>query len=111
MKLLFELFKIYKKFINNLKLDNTFDICYEIFNWKLKKSNIMQRSSLIFLLFEMILTNKGYTIKNKNTNIDINGINSIYKQLLDYYGIDKNKIKIREEKKKGEGDEKTGKKK
>ena len=70
--LLFELFKIYKKFINNPKLDNTFDICYEIFNWKLKKSNIMQRSSLIFLLFEMILTNKGYTIKNKNTNIDIN---------------------------------------
>ena len=98
--LLFELFKIYKKFINNPKLDNTFDICYEIFNWKLKKSNIMQRSSLIFLLFEMILTNKGYTIKNKNTNIDINGINSIYKQLLDYYGIDKNKIKMREEKKK-----------
>lgn len=98
--LLFELFKIYKKFINNPKLDNTFDFCYEIFNWKLKKSNIMQRSSLIFLLFEMILTNKGYTIKNKNTNIDINGINSIYKQLLDYYGIDKNKIKIREEKKK-----------
>lgn len=98
--LLFELFKIYKKFINNPKLDNTFDICYEIFNWKLKKSNIMQRSSLIFLLFEMILTNKGYTIKNKNTNIDINSINSIYKQLLDYYGIDKNKIKMREEKKK-----------
>lgn len=98
--LLFELFKIYKKFINNPKLDNTFDICYEIFNWKLKKSNIMQRSSLIFLLFEMILTNKGYTIKNKNTNIDINAINSIYKQLLDYYGIDKNKIKMREEKKK-----------
>jgi hypothetical protein len=98
--LLFELFKIYKKFINNPKLDNTFDICYEIFNWKLKKSNIMQRSSLIFLLFEMILTNKGYTIKNKNTNIDINGINSIYKQLLDYYGIDKNKIKMREDKKK-----------
>ena len=98
--LFFELFKIYKKFINNPKLDNTFDICYEIFNWKLKKSNIMQRSSLIFLLFEMILTNKGYTIKNKNTNIDINGINSIYKQLLDYYGIDKNKIKMREDKKK-----------
>ena len=98
--LLFELFKIYKNFINNPKLDNTFDICYEIFNWKLKKSNIMQRSSLIFLLFEMILTNKGYTIKNKNTNIDINGINSIYKQLLDYYGIDKNKIKMREDKKK-----------
>jgi hypothetical protein len=98
--LLFELFKIYKKFINNPKLDNTFDTCYEIFNWKLKKSNIMQRSSLIFLLFEMILTNKGYTIKNKNTNIDINAINSIYKQLLDYYGIDKNKIKMREEKKK-----------
>lgn len=98
--LLFELFKIYKNFINNPKLDNTFDICYEIFNWKLKKSNIMQRSSLIFLLFEMILTNKGYTIKNKNTNIDINGINSIYKQLLDYYGIDKNKIKMREERKK-----------
>lgn len=98
--LLFELFKIYKKFINNPKLDNTFEICYEIFNWKLKKSNIMQRSSLIFLLFEMILTNKGYTIKNKNTNIDINAINSIYKQLLDYYGIDKNKIKMREEKKK-----------
>jgi hypothetical protein len=62
--LLFELFKIYKNFINNPKLNNTYDICYEIFNWKLKRTNIIKRSSILFLLFEMILTNKGFSIKN-----------------------------------------------
>ena len=95
--LLFELFKIYKNYVNNPKLDQTFDICYEIFNWKLKKNNIYQRCSLLFLLFEMILTNKSYSIKSKNTNIDANGIENIYRQLMEYYGIDKNKMKAQAE--------------
>ena len=95
--LLFELFKIYKNYVNNPKLNNTFDICYEIFNWKLKKGNIKQRTSILFLLFEMLLTNKSYSIRSKNTDIDVNKINSIYSQLLEYYGIDKNKMKAQAE--------------
>lgn len=98
--LLFELFKIYKNFINNPKLNNTYDICYEIFNWKLKRTNIIKRSSIIFLLFEMILTNKGFSIKNKNTKIDIDNINNIYNQLMDYYDIDKTKKEIKTSKQK-----------
>ena len=90
--LLFELFKIYKNYVNNPKLDNTFDICYEIFNWKLKKGNIKQRASILFLLFEMILTNKTYSIRSKNTTIDIDNVNNIYSQLMEYYGIGKNKM-------------------
>ena len=90
--LLFELFKIYKNYVNNPKLDNTFDICYEIFNWKLKKCNIIQRTSILFILFEMILTNKTYSIKSKNTIIDIDNVNNIYSQLMEYYGIGKNKM-------------------
>jgi hypothetical protein len=97
--LLFELFKIYKNYVDNPKLDNTFDICYEIFNWKLKKNNIKQRSSILFLLFEMIVTNKTYSIKSKNTTINIDNINSIYSKLMEYYGIDKNKIKSQSGKK------------
>lgn len=100
--LLFELFKIYKNFINNPKLNNTYDICYEIFNWKLKKTNIIKRSSILFLLFEMILTNKGFSIKNKNNKIDNDNINNIYNQLMDYYDIDKTKnesIKSKQNKK------------
>jgi len=95
--LLFELFKIYKNYVNNPKLNNTFDICYEIFNWKLKRGNIKQRTSILFLLFEMLLTNKSYSIRSKNTDIDVNKINSIYSRLLDYYGIDKNKMKAQAE--------------
>tara|TARA_Y100000389_G_C17412776_1_gene491916 strand:+ start:225 stop:1433 length:1209 start_codon:yes stop_codon:yes gene_type:complete len=98
--LLFELFKIYKNFINNPKLNNTYDICYEIFNWKLKRTNIIKRSSIIFLLFEMILTNKGFSIKNKNTKIDIDNINNIYNQLMDYYDIDKTKKETKTSKQK-----------
>lgn len=98
--LLFELFKIYKNFINNPKLNNTYDICYEIFNWKLKKTNIIKRSSILFLLFEMILTNKGFSIKNKNTKIDIDNINNIYNQLMDYYDIDKTKKETKTSKQK-----------
>lgn len=98
--LLFELFKIYKNFINNPKLNNTYDICYEIFNWKLKRTNIIKRSSIIFLLFEMILTNKGFSIKNKNTKIDIDNINNIYNQLMEYYDIDKTKKETKTSKQK-----------
>lgn len=98
--LLFELFKIYKNFINNPKLNNTYDICYEIFNWKLKRTNIIKRSSILFLLFEMILTNKGFSIKNKNTKIDIDNINNIYNQLMDYYDIDKTKKETKTSKQK-----------
>lgn len=98
--LLFELFKIYKNFINNPKLNNTYDICYEIFNWKLKRTNIIKRSSILFLLFEMILTNKGFNIKNKNTKIDIDNINNIYNQLMDYYDIDKTKKETKTSKQK-----------
>ena len=95
--LLFELFKIYKNYVDNPKLDQTFDICYEIFNWKLKKGNIKQRASILFLLFEMILTNKTYSIRSKNTTIDVDNINNIYSQLMEYYGIDKNKMKAQAE--------------
>lgn len=95
--LLFELFKIYKNYVNNPKLDQTFDICYEIFNWKLKKGNIKQRASILFLLFEMILTNKTYSIRSKNTTINIDNVNSVYSQLMEYYGIDKNKMKAQAE--------------
>jgi hypothetical protein len=98
--LLFELFKIYKNFINNPKLNNTYDICYEIFNWKLKRTNIIKRSSILFLLFEMILTNKGFSIKNKNTKIDIDNINNIYNQLMEYYDIDKTKKETKTSKQK-----------
>lgn len=97
--LLFELFKIYKNYVDNPKLDHTFDICYEIFNWKLKKGNIKQRASILFLLFEMILTNKTYSIRSKNTTIDIDNVNSIYSKLMEYYGIDKNKMKVQVEEK------------
>ena len=45
----------------------------------------------------MILTNKSYSIKSKNTNIDANGIENIYRQLMEYYGIDKNKMKAQAE--------------
>ena len=45
----------------------------------------------------MILTNKTYSIRSKNTTIDVDNINNIYSQLMEYYGIDKNKMKAQAE--------------
>ena len=96
----FELFKKYKSIFNDYKINNYYDLCYNIFNFKLKKSNVNNRLSLIFLLFNLLFAdntkNTYYCFKNK---LDINYINEIYNKLINFYELPK-VIKKKEKKKK-----------
>ena len=61
---------------------------YNIFNFKLKKSNINNRLSLIFLLFDLIFknNNRNYYYNNK-IKLDIVLINNIYNKLIEFYEL------------------------
>ena len=86
----FELFKNYKNLYNNHKINNYYDLYYNIFNYKLKKSNINNRISIIFLLFDLLFADK-----NKNTyyhnkiKLDLSLVNNIYLKLIEFYELPK----------------------
>ena len=84
----FELFKSYKKLLNNFKINNYYELYYNIFNHKLKKSNINNKNSLIFLLFDILFKNnsKSKYYINK-TQLDIKDINEIYNKLIKFYEL------------------------
>jgi hypothetical protein len=89
----FELFKFYKNSINDAKLNYFYDLYFNIFNWKLKKSNLYNRVSIIFLLFDLILSNKLINSSTIQNDIDIKFINNIYQQLIEFYELPKEKKK------------------
>ena len=95
----FELFKKYKNLFNDFKINNYYDLYFNIFNYKLKKSNINNRLPLIFLLFDLLFADKSRTTYYGNKNkVDTNYINQIYNKLIDFYELPK-EIKKKERKK------------
>ena len=105
----FEFFKKYKNLYNDHNINNYYDLCYNVFNFKLKKSNINNRLSIIFILFDLLF--KKYNrvnYYNNKTKLDIEYINNIYNQLIDFYELSteikkpkkKNTIKKKEDKEK-----------
>ena len=95
----FELFKKYKNLFNDFKINNYYDLYFNIFNYKLKKSNINNRLSLIFLLFDLLFADKGRATYYGNKNkVDTNYVNQIYNKLIDFYELPK-EIKKKERKK------------
>ena len=95
----FELFKKYKSLFNDFKINNYYDLYFNIFNYKLKKSNINNRLPLIFLLFDLLFADKGRATYYGNKNkVDTNYINQIYNKLIDFYELPK-EIKKKERKK------------
>ena len=87
--LLLELFKYYKNHINSEKLEKYYEIYSNIFYWKLKKGNIQKRSSIIFILFELILSRNVIDKGKLNVIINYDEINNVYSQLIEYYELDK----------------------
>jgi len=84
----FELFKSYKNLFNDFKINNYYDLYYNIFNHKLKKSNINNRISLIFLLFNLLFKdNNRNTYYNNKIKLDINYANGIYDKLIQFYEL------------------------
>ena len=84
----FELFKSYKNLFNDFKINNYYDLYYNIFNHKLKKSNIYNRVSLIFLLFDILFKNNSRnTYYNNKIKLDINYISQIYDKLIKFYEL------------------------
>lgn len=84
----FELFKSYKNLFNDFKINNYYDLYYNIFNHKLKKSNINNRVSLIFLLFNLLFKdNNRNTYYNNKIKLDINYANGIYDKLIQFYEL------------------------
>ena len=84
----FELFKSYKNLFNDFKINNYYDLYYNIFNHKLKKSNINNRISLIFLLFNLLFKdNNRNTYYNNKHKLDINYANGIYDKLIQFYEL------------------------
>jgi len=84
----FELFKSYKNLFNDFKINNYYDLYYNIFNHKLKKSNISNRISLIFLLFNLLFKdNNRNTYYNNKIKLDINYANGIYNKLIQFYEL------------------------
>ena len=86
----FELFKKYKDLFNDFKINNYYDLYFNIFNYKLKKSNINNRLSLIFLLFDLLFKNNNRnTYYNNKNKLDINYLNQIYDKLIEFYELPK----------------------
>jgi hypothetical protein len=84
----FELFKSYKNLFNDFKINNYYDLYYNIFNHKLKKSNINNRISLIFLLFNLLFKdNNRNTYYNNKIKLDINYAKGIYDKLIQFYEL------------------------
>jgi len=72
---------------------------FNIFNYKLKKSNINNRLPLIFLMFNLLFADKSRATYYGNKNkVDTNYINQIYNKLIDFYELPK-EIKKKERKK------------
>ena len=88
----FELFRKYKELYNDPYINNIFDMYYNIFNFKLKKSNINSRINTIFILFHSLMNNNNNIKTNyykTNYNPDIDNINQIYNKLIDFYELPK----------------------
>lgn len=88
----FELFRKYKELYNDPYINNIFDMYYNIFNFKLKKSNINSRINIIFILFHSLMNNNNNIKTNyykTNYNPDIDNINQIYNKLIDFYELPK----------------------
>jgi hypothetical protein len=86
----FELFKKYKNLFNEFKFNNYYDLYFNIFNYKLKKSNITNRIPLIFLLFNLLFTDtKRNTYYNNKNKLDQNYISQIYEKLINFYELPK----------------------
>lgn len=88
----FELFRKYKELYNDHYINNIFDMYYNIFNFKLKKSNINSRINIIFILFHSLMNNNNNIKTNyykTNYNPDIDNINQIYNKLIEFYELPK----------------------
>lgn len=88
----FELFRKYKELYNDPYINNIFDMYYNIFNFKLKKSNINSRINIIFILFHSLMNNNNNIKTNyykTNYNPDIDNINQIYNKLIEFYELPK----------------------
>lgn len=104
--LLLELFKLYKNQINNSRLNKYYDMYTNIFYWKLKKGNIHQRSSIIFLLFELILSRNVINKSKMNVIINYDEINDVYSQLITFYELNKVKKTVKKKQNKKTNEQK-----
>jgi hypothetical protein len=90
--LLFNIVRIYKEEFKkyNEKYENIYSYLTNIFNLGLKKSNIYERCSILFVLIELMF-DMSKLVESDYENIPKEMIDNLYEYLIDYYQIKEKK--------------------